>query len=140
MSQFVRTLILLEAAVCFSEPCIVLFVGIVFAPGFLGAAFSDPEDLGMLLAVVGGCMGMYGIIKLLRSILNPDARVPRAWVIWVCLSVGICTSFLTARYILDPDVQLLSFGLPFVATLHFMYLGRSYLLGGRANKTMEPTR
>jgi hypothetical protein len=140
MSQINRTLILLEAAVCFSNPCIVLFVGLVFAPGLLGAAFSDPEALGMLLAVIGGCMGMYGIIVLVRRILNPGARAPRPWVIWVCLSVGICTSFLTARHMFDPDVQLFSFGLPFVATLHFMYLGRSYLVGGRGNETMEPTR
>jgi uncharacterized membrane protein YidH (DUF202 family) len=132
MSQITRTLILLEAAVCFGNPCIVLFVGIVFAPGLLGAASVDAETLGMLLAVVGGCIGMYGIIKLVRRILNSDARAPRPWVIWVCLSVGICTSFLAARHMFDPDVQLFSFGLPFAATLHFIYLGRSYLLGGRA--------
>jgi hypothetical protein len=140
MSQMKRTLILLEAAVCFGNACIVLFVGIVFAPGLLGAAFVDPEAVSMLLAVVGGCIGMYGIIKLLRRILDPDARAPLPRVIWVCLLVGICTSFLTARHMFDPDVQLFSFGLPFVATLHFIYLGRSYLLGSRANKTMEPTR
>jgi hypothetical protein len=140
MAPLRSKLLVLEAAVCFGSLLPTLFVGLIFSPGFLAAAPFDLSSLGMLALVVGGVLGLFGIVTLVRKILGLPTRVSTPLILWFCLSSGLCASAGAAWFILDSDALLFTFGLPLLATLHFSWLGRSHLLHQGANKTMEPTR
>lgn len=140
---------MLELVVCFASPCVALLIGVIFAPALLGNTAAGlllgtgivPSDApAMLLAITGGCAGVYGILALVRTLLNPAASLPSRRLICLCLMSGVCASFLGSRYLFERDIQLFSFGLPLLATIHLIYLCRGTLFGFGANNTMEPTR
>lgn len=140
MAQIRSTLLVLEAALCFGSLVPPLLVGLVFSPAFLVAAPFDVESLGMFALVVGGVLGLFGVVTLLRKILGLTTRLTSAVVLWLCLASGICASVGAAWFMFEPGVRLFTFGLPILATLHFMWLGRTHLLPPVRAKTMEPTR
>lgn len=141
MASIRSTLLVLEAALCFSSLVPPLLVGLVFSPGFLAAAPFDLEYLGMFGLVVGGVLGLFGLVTLLRKILGLRTRVTSRVALWLCLASGVSASVGAAWFMFEPGVRLFTFGLPLLATIHFMWLGRTHLLPPvRANKTMEPTR
>jgi hypothetical protein len=125
--QVKATLLLIEALVCFGPVGAFLALGVMTSPIWLIAALTGQP--AMLLAVVGGCVGGFGLATLLTKIILPEAKVARASLVWVSIPVGFSALVPTAVEFLNPDVLWLTVGAPAFATAHFVYLARSYLFG-----------
>jgi hypothetical protein len=143
MRNLKTMLLLVEAPLCFGSVGAFLAVGVMTSPVWLIAALTGEPV--MFLAIVGGCMGGYGLAMVLTKIIFPTAKVASPWLVWLSIVAGFVSLVPIATKFLNPEVLWLTLGAPAVATLHFVYLARRYLfrLGGdrnAANKTMEPTR
>ena len=140
MASFKQTFILLEAVVCFLAPSIGLMLGVIFWPAVLEPNSGVSTILALMLVLVGGCFGAFALFLLIRRILDQTARLPRLWILWIFLLFGVGALVSASINFLDPDIRLFTLGLPLLATVHFVYLGRAFLCASSANKTMEPTR
>ena len=114
-----------------------LLYGLVFGPFTLLAGIVARDYLGslaVLLAVVGGWLGLWSAMQLLAMQLYPGVRVasPRKLMIRMLAGIVAIAAF-SPLFAELPWFIGVAMVLPIPAVVHLAYLNRMYLFGGRAH-------
>src|SRR4051812_17236951 len=122
-------LIIAEVVLCFALPAYFLFWGVVTLPIWLmGASAGAAHAVIDVIAVLGGCLGVWTLLRVLRFYLTARASRAPNWPLMVILAtVGIASLWVEmtgqlASFELD-WFSLASMVLPTLCAAHILALG-----------------
>lgn len=130
MNSLKKNLILGEVVICFGPAFILLAMGMAIIPTALRSLFSGHfYGLYILGMLVGGVLGITGLIALTIKILEPESNTLAPSKVKLFISLGILAvlGFLVMASEGGPAWQLAVVSLPIIASIHLLYLGRSYV-------------
>jgi hypothetical protein len=128
MKSLYRILILLEAVVSFGPLVLLLGLGLITIPGAIISLFNG--DLGgiiLLLIEIGGILGLIAFICVLLHIFEPTKYFVKPKKLRWFILCGFA-SILMFMFITGVNKSTLWLVLPLLVSLHFVYLGRRYVL------------
>jgi len=125
----VKTLVAIEAFICFAPLAFLLFLGVVMAPFQVYVAFTKPLDWEAAVTFVGqvvcGLAGFVTLVYVLASLFNERDSVQKP--LLVCIGVALGALGLMP-FILDVSFPSNLFGLlPLAVTAHVVFLARRML-------------
>lgn len=131
MHPALKTLLIIEVAVCFGPLVLWWGMGVVFVGiQVIGLFYSFKEvALGLLMVsalVAAGAVGLMALLEVLRYIFNPSAALMNPKVTLLFVVIGLAPVFWMIYDV--PWTPWILIGLvPMVATIHIVYLARQYL-------------
>jgi Ca2+/Na+ antiporter len=129
--------LLLEFSLAFGVPVLFLFYGIVFGPFTLFAGIVMGDYLGslaILVAIVGGWLGLWAAMQLLFLQVYPGVRVAPASRLIVRVLAGMVAIAIFSPLLGElPWFIGVAMILPIPAIVHLAYLNRTYLFGKPAH-------
>ena len=139
MARIKTAVLLFEAVICLFTLILLLLVAGMF--GFVETGSWRISGLVSVWMPVAGGLGVYGLYRMIKSVLVPSSHAPPALFLRISLLAGISSVVPSFIHLFSAYPQArFSIWLTGLFSAHFVYLGRHLLLGGTANKTMEPTR
>ena len=128
MKPLYKILILLEAIVSFGPLVLLLGLGLITIPGAIISLYNgDFGGLVLLLIEVGGILGLIAFICVLLHIFEPSKYFIKPKKLRWFILCGF-VSVLTFMFVTGVNKSTLWLALPLVVSLHFLYLGRRYVL------------
>ena len=139
MHQIKTAVLLFEAVIClFALPLLLLIAGMF---GFVETGSWAISALISFWMPVAGGLGIYGLYRMIKSVLVPSCHAPSELFLRISLLAGVSSLVPSFANLLAEYPQARgSIWLAGLFSAHYVYLGRHLLLKGAANKTMEPTR
>lgn len=122
-------LLILEFVIAFFAVTYLWILSVIVSPLTIIALFTGADEnfIPLILTIAGG-FGFWGIIQLAIKIISPKLPVtePKRLKVFLCSGVA---SLVLGGYFFEVSSlsESLMFLVPILATLHFIYLGRSYL-------------
>ena len=139
MHQIKTAVLLFEAVIClFVLPLLLLIAGMF---GFVETGSWAMSALISFWMPVAGGLGIYGLYRIIKSVLVPSCHTPSALFLRIPLLAGVSSlvpSF--ANLLAEYPQSRVSIWLASLFSAHYLYLGRHQLSKGGANRTMEKTR
>jgi hypothetical protein len=140
MKAAIKTLLMIEVAVCFAPASLILALGVMMVPTQIWFLFRDQgEDpvwgpLGLIVLVIGGIAGNIAVLNLLLRILSPPSHfLPRGWTLLGTLAGAAALTPYTFGPV-DSGWWRLVGWMPLLCTLHLIYLGRRFMFGSDAGQ------
>jgi hypothetical protein len=139
MSHLKTAVLLFEAVVCLLVLILLLPIAGMF--GFIGTSSWAISALLSIWVPVAGGLGIYGLYRIMKSVLVPGSHTPSALFLRISLLAGFSSLVPTFVHLFAvyPEARS-SIWFAGLFSAHYAYLGRHLLLTGAANKTMKPTR
>ena len=137
MRPLTKTLLVIEVGVCFAPAFITLFLGILFiVPAQIySLRAGDLFALVWISLCAGGIVGTIGLVVIVNKVFAPEYKAPKPRITWFMIACGVVP--LVYFCIVSLEVYGISLDefwsayLPLICTMHFIYLGRHYLLRTR---------
>jgi hypothetical protein len=127
-SVIVRILVVVEVVLCFALPGYFLLWGLITLPiWFLGATSGVGFAVIDVLSTIGGCLGIWAVVKTLRFYLARRPVSPPNWTVLVFASLAGIISIWTemtgqfAGFVLD-WFSVISTIAPTACAIHILYL------------------
>jgi uncharacterized membrane protein len=142
MKSICKYLLIIELIISFTSPSLFLLQGLLIIPIFVGTGLFydgklDLSYVGSIIIIIGGMIGLFAIIALLKKIINPKRNVMASKKLLLFLICGILaltapliTTIIEAGTIVSNKWNwqvIVIFIIPLLVTFHFIYLGRDYL-------------
>lgn len=128
MKPLFRFLILFEVILCFGPATIMLAMSFIFVPAiFFSPTPFEPEAMFYLLPTIGGCLGLTALICLVLHLFNPTQVYIAPAKMRLFIMSGIAAIILTCTLLSSNECGLIFYLLPILATVHVVYLGRTYV-------------
>ena len=128
LSGIVRVIVVIEVMLCFAIPAYFLFWGVLTLPvWFIGASSGAGFAAIHALSTVGGCLGIWAIVRALRFYLARRPVAPPNWTVLVLFSIAGIASIWTemtgqfAGFELD-GFTAISLIAPTLCTIHILFL------------------
>ena len=137
-----KTLLAVEATICFALPAYFLFWGVLTLPLWL-RGWQVTYALIHLLCTIGGLMGMAAVIRVMYYVLSSVSRPINWYIIGPLLLVGILATWTEmtgqfAGFSLNP-FWLFIVGAPTICTAHVVWLAMRKKAGAEPNKLLQAT-
>lgn len=126
MKRTWKWLLTIEAAVCFALPAYFLFWGVLTLPLWL---MGRPAAYAIVhaLCTVGGMVGTWALIRVLRYVLSSRQEPPNWYVVVSAATLGILSLWteITGQFTwpyLNPFTAIVATA-PTLCTIHLLWLG-----------------
>ena len=128
LTGIARVLVVVEVVLCFALPGYFLLWGVITLPMWLLGATSGTEFAVIhLLSIIGGCLGIWAVVKALRFHLARRPKAPPNWTVIGLFSLAGIISIWTemtgqfAGFELD-WFSAISMIAPTACAVHVLYL------------------
>ncbi|TMP77222.1 hypothetical protein CWB73_20540 [Pseudoalteromonas phenolica] len=129
MKPLYKFLILLEALISFGPLVILLGLGLITMPAaVVGLISGEFGGVVLLLVEIGGILGIIAFICVLLHIFEPTKYFIKPKTLRWFIFCGFL-SVLTFMFIMGINKSAFWLILPLLVSVHFLYLGRRYVLG-----------
>jgi hypothetical protein len=131
MSPAKRRFFIAELLVCFGPASLLLLLEIIFLPNQLLLLYQGFGSASWVITTFGGIAGLTGLFFLSRKIMDASATIPNRVLLWFMIAAGYAA---LACWLLPSApshwsvYELVFLILPMIASVHIIYLGRSWLL------------
>ncbi len=132
MKTLMKIGILVEFVLGFTVMFFLWILGLIFSPVSLGNVVTgrQPDHIVLLLLVLLGGLGLWGIGKLTTKLVVPSFRIedPRRIKLFLISGLSALCFWGYSTTISSVGYAAIIF-FPVIVTVHFPYLGREYLWG-----------
>ncbi len=130
MSPLQRMLLLLEVIVCYGPAFLLWGMGLIVIPiSITSLASGQISGLYLLAMLAGGGLGMAALISLVIKIMGSDSQIMSPFKIKLFMASGVIAiiAFLFMANVGGFNLLSILLLLPIIASIHLIYLGRSYI-------------